>query len=424
MPFSAEDQDEIIALVEAYLATKKKRIPELPPNTDFGDLSLLDEIPVWMNANNNTVHASLLIVKSLLTTGGTGTIAPVEEGPIITHVITADEAGDNTISVPEIAGKSFYLRLEGRPVLPTEFEILSGGGFKIKDVLGSPYEFTEGQRFDLQLYSLTAVPAGGPASLSSSYITGFKEVSANTTLNATNDANKVISIRAALNIINIILPSLASTPENAIFLFESQINNTKQAGIYTTGSENIYMNNTSFTELHIGKGEVLALLRKSDGWLVINDFGEIYKDLGVIYPVYAVGADDNRFLCDGSDVLKIDAPRLWEKVQTLGPALTSDAGVYAANPGMWLHKDTATFSLPDLRGLFLRGAVGETPGTFQDEMVKAQTFTVPQVQHNASGVPVGVTDGPLGGPGSRTYTVGTGTETRPKSTLIQWVVKY
>lgn len=412
----------IIAEIDAYLASKitKVRIPELPPYSTFGEISLLDRIPLWMNSVNKSVWVDSLTYKTLLTTGGTGTITPVLTGTTLIIEADATEAGTDTILRTELEGKTYFLRLEGRPLkLGTEWELLTGG-FKL---LGGA-TLTEGQRFDADIYELRDTSSGGPAALSSSYITGIVEVSANTFLNGVTHSNKLISIRAALNAINIILPDTATTPEKAIILIESQINNTKQSLIQTTGGQFIYMNNTSFTTIYIGKGEVCALLRTADGWVVLNDFGNYYKNLGKPYAAYSAEDNENEFLCDGSDVLKIDAPRLWEKIQTLGGALTSDPAVYAANPGMWLHKDTATFSLPDLRGLFLRGADTETPGTFQDEMVKAQTFTLPQVQHNASGVPVGVTDGPLGGPGSRTYTVGTGTETRPKNTLIQWVVKY
>jgi hypothetical protein len=423
----------IIAEIDAYLASiiTKVRIPELPPYSTYGELSLLDKSPIYMNSVNKTVWVDQITLKALLTTGGTGTIAPVIIGDRIIIDTTSAEAGGNTVLRPELEGKTYFLRLEGRPLTPgVQWDLLSGG-FKMKDVDGTPYVLEAGQRFDAEIYELRDTSSGGPAALSSSYITGIVEVAANTALNGVNHANKLISIRAGATKIIITLPDIATTPENAIILLESQINNDYQAKIQTSGGQFIYMNNTSFTSIWIGKGETVAALRRADGWVIINDFGNIYKNLGKPYPAYSYEDDENEILCGGATAFKEDYPRLWAKVLTLGGSVTTDPAIYAANPGMWLDVDATTFKFPDLRDMFLRGANGETPGTFQDEAVNINAGVTGV--HGGPGTPgtiAGSVDSinPGGGEFDLTHSYAIsnkiGTETRPKNTLIMWVLKY
>jgi hypothetical protein len=437
MPFSPDQVTEIQNIIDTYYAGKKKRIPDLAKFDTYGELSLLDRAPVWMNAVDKTVWADFITLKALLTTGGSGSIAPVLQGDTIIHVVTSAEAGSDTVLIPDLAGKTFLLRLEGRPVLPTEFQILNAGGFKM---LGG-YTLSEDQRFDLQVYDLQSVPTGGPASLSSSFIIGKLEVSSTVSLNGVNDANKIINIRAASAKITITLPDIATTPTNAVFILESQINNQFQAKLQSTGGQAIYMNNSSRTSLWIGKGETVWVFRNDDGWIVCNDFGNYYKNIGKPYASYSYEDDINELLCDGSDVLKSDVPRLWAEVQTFGTSLTNDPAVYAGNRGMWLDKDSDTLSLPDLREMFLRGVKGGTdterslnaPGGLQTESIKKfwpGTPTKPVILQVDGTQTVIATDndGTLVQPNVVTPIAIDktlfGTETRPVNTGVFWVVKY
>lgn len=430
MPFSPSEILEIQGIIDAYYATKKKRIPELNPSATFGDVSLLDRIPLWMNAPDKTVWADLITLKAIMTTGASGTIAPSVQGSILTHTVTAAEEGGDTVLIPELAGKQFFLRLEGRPVLPTEFEILNAGGFKMKPVDGSPYTLTKDQRFDLQVYELMAVPTGGPAQLSSSFVVGEVEISSSQTLNGVNHANKLIKVRGAAAHITITLPDIATTPANAVFPIEAQINNTYQTKIQTTGGQSIYMNNTSMPSLWLPKGEMVWVYRSGDGWIVINEFGNYYKSVGKPYAAYTYEDDNNEMVCDGSDILKDDYPLLWQIVQTFGSSLTTDPAVYAANKGMWLDKDANTLTLPDLRGMFLRGINGgDIAGRFQDEAVNISTgvkgVKVTGVNTIASSVD---STNPGGQEFDLTHVFDIspkqGTETRPANMGVMWVIKY
>jgi hypothetical protein len=432
-----------IAEIDAYLASKitKVRIPELPPNTTYGDLSLLDRSPIWMNAVNKTVWVDQLTLKALLTTGGSGTIAPVLRGDTIPHVVTLAEAGGNTVLIPEIAGKTFFLRLEGRPVLPPEFEILNAGGFKMNDVGGSPYVLAEGQLFDLQVYELMSTTTGTPAALSSSYVVGKVLVSSNTTLNGVNHANKIIQLRGGSTKVVLTLPDIALTPENAILIIEATITNDWQTKVQTQGGQFVYMNNTSYGSLFVAKGEVLILFRDTDGWYVINEFAKNY--LGLARPIPAYGLDLNEAYCDGSLVNRDDFPREWERANAYSNSIVDEVD-WAANPGCYSRGDgIITFRRPDLRNMFLRGVktIGGTdteralnaPGGIQQDSIEKfwpGTPTKPVILQ-VDGTQTVVTndpDGTLVQPNVVTPLAIDKTlfssETRPVNSGVVWVVKY
>ena len=430
----------IQAEVDAYLASviTKVRIPELPQWSTFGDLSLLDRIPLWMNSVDKTVWVDSLNYKALLITGGSGTVTPVLTGDTEIVEVEAAEAGGDIVLRSELDGKTYFLRLEGRPMkLGTDWQLLTGG-FKMLNPGGvGPYELVEGQRFDAEIFELQAT-SGGPASLSSSFIIGIVTISANTTLNGVNHANKVIEIRGGATKIITTLPDIASTPENAFLCIDTMIGNTVQQKVQTQGGQFIYMNNTSRSSVYLGVGEVMWLRRGADGWYVMNDFGDNYKNLGKPYAAYSHENNESELFCDGADYQKADVPRLWEKVQTIGGSLLTDVGIWNVNKGCYLEVDSNTLRIPDLRDMFLRGVKTETGtdperslnklGGFQDEAVNIAT-SVKGVKVTGSNTVVNVD---ALNPGGNEFDLVTGfaisakqgTETRPKNIGVMWVIKY
>jgi hypothetical protein len=360
-----------------------------------------------------------------MTTGGTGSITPVLTGDKLIHEVTTLEAGTNEVLLPEISGKTFFLRLEGRPLKPSEYEILNAGGFRI---LIPDYTLLEGQRFDLEIYELQTT-SGGPAALSSSFITGTVEVASNTTLNGVNHANKLIQLRGGSAKTTLTLPDIATTPENAVFIIEASINNDWQTKVQTQGGQFIYMNNTSWTSLYVGKGESLWLFRFSDGWYVINDFGNYYKNIGKPYAAYTYEDDENELFCNGSNLLKADYPRLWAKIQTLGGSLTPDATVWSNNKGLWLEVDVDTFRIPDLREMVLKGVLSETgtdpnrslnePGGFQANQMGQYTDT--QGDHGTTNTLDTYTNGAFH---FKTTVVNSGKKVLVDNIGVMWVIKY
>jgi hypothetical protein len=444
------------AEIDLYIAAslQKRRIPELTPFNTYGDLSLLDRMPLWMNSVNKTVWTDLLNLRALLTTGASGTIEPVLTGDTVIHEVTAAEAGGTDVLEPALAGKSFFLRLEGRPVKPSEFQILNAGGFRMT---APDYELQEGQLFDMEVYELQA-SGGGPAALSSSFIVGTVNVPVNTILNGVNDVNKIIKIRGGAAKIEITLPDLATTAENAFLVLEADLNNDYQNKIKTQAGQFIYMNGQGLTEIYIGLGEAIWLFKGPDGWYDLNQFGKNYLNIGKPFATYSIG--DDELICKGQLLSRADYPRLWKYVQSLGAAAVADnlwnvaqiyrqgnaytlvapvSGTYETIPRPYrgaysLGDGLTTFRLPDLQNMFLRGLKSDSgadteryqnnPGNFQQNMIKAHDHEYDiAASETPNGLLVYTRAGAMSAQKGTVKPFG-GVETRPDNIGLFWAVKY
>lgn len=434
----------MIAEIDAYLASviTKIRIPELPNYASFGELTNDDLMALWQPASNKTVHGNLLTLKTFFETGGSGVITPVLTGDTAIHDVTAGEAGGDDVSLPEYAGMSFFLRLEGRPLkLNTEYEILSAGGFRI---LLAGYQLAEGQRFDLDFYDLQVTPGSGGSGPVSSSFGRTADITVNTSLSS-NDVNKVIPIRSA-TAIEVTLPDVALV-ENGIYILETTINNAAQHKIKTTGGQFIYFNNTSRTNFHIGIAEVCWLFAGTDGWYVVNDFANVYRGIGKPAPTYKVGIDE--LLCEGQTKNRADYPRAWEVIQTFGAALVSDVvwntatlntgnGQTVEFPyrGCFSTGDGAlTFRLPDFRNQFVRGLKSNSGGVDGDRVVNTPGgFQKNELITHRHGLPsnmlqFGSASGGQDGPNDQAAPIPLetanygGTETRSDNIGVYWVIK-
>lgn len=365
MPLTEDDLNLIKSTVASEVAALSKvRIPELPQNVV--PISMEDRLPVWVAADNKTRYQTIQDLYLLMATGG-GEGSTPDTGKLgqYTFDVSAAQAGTNTVSLPQFAGKNFTLSIEGRPLLDNEYTVLSSGGFTV-DI--TDYELQEDQRVTLG-FAEPIASTGGPApSVSGGFIKGAITVSVSTTLTG-DDSNKLIQIRGGSSAITVTLPDLSSVPENGFFILETLISNSKQQAVTTQGGQLIYLNNTSRTTLYLGLSEKVALYRGSDGWYVLNDFDKIYTEVGKKFDDWTSSLGLNELLLDGSLKNRADYPRLWEKVQTFGSALVSDSEWNLAtattvsgqivpfpNRGKWSSGDgSTTFRVPDFGGMSVRG---------------------------------------------------------------------
>lgn len=352
------------------------RIPELPAQVD--ELTTSDVVAGWDASTNKTRKFTLDQVRSLILTGGPTALVPVvvSGGNVYGRVEAADD-GTDTVTRPDLAGKTFDLILEEAPMIPqtdppnalAEFEVLAGGGFKL--INGDVVH--EGQKYKLEIHGSTVGGGGGGVS-SAALFTGRKEIVSNTLLDIVtggSDLNKLVQIRSGATQVTVTLPSVLDIPANLPIVIESMAGTSVENRITTTGGQFIYMNNTSKTSIYIRPGEVVWLFRYSDGFYVINDFGEHYNKLCTPVPAYKAGL--NQIVFKGQEVLRADYPRTWEMAQTLGASLISDADwnlasatvsgrtVNNPNRGKWSTGDgSTTFRLPDWLGMTARGVIAET----------------------------------------------------------------
>lgn len=371
MPIDAEIQAYIDAYIDARLT--KKRIPELEENVS--PLSGEDCVALWNAADNKTRKETLNDLLEFFALGGDGSGAVGDSARTGIHIfpVSASDAGGNTVSLPQFAGKNFTLTIDGRDFLDGEFTVLNAGGFTV-DIDG--YELQAEARVKLTFGEPIAT---GSTSSSGGFLRGNVLVETSTTLTA-DDARKRIKVRGGATATTQTLPSVASLADNDFFVFETHITNSKQQKIATTGGQNIYFNGTSKTALYLGPGEVLILLRDSDGWYPLDNYTQIYREVG--HPVARYAIEEGDILLKGQQVAKADYPRLYEKAQTFGGGFVPKA-TYDSDPekyrGCYVEYSTTHFQLPNLMDMALRGLASESgvdanrehnaPGGYQGDSV-------------------------------------------------------
>lgn len=364
------------------------RIPELPQLTPDLPLSTLDKVAVYIAAENKTKQVTLGALNTFINTGGGGAaVGIVEDGGTIIYIVPSEANDTDTASIPSLAGLFFSLDKNGIPLIPlkadnsnvsvAEYEILAAGGFKL--LLGDKLHTNE--RFRIRLYSaITGGGVGSGTGTASSLITGVKAITANTVLDPVTDVNKLIQIRSNNTAVSVTLPDIANVAANAIVAVETLLNNNKATTILTTGGQNIYLNKATKTVAYMHPGEVAWFYRGDDGWYVINDFGDKYRNLAMPKPAYKI--EPYQIYCFGQLLIRSEYPRLWEYVQTLGSSFVDDTLWSTASVvdgegntipfpyrGCWSNGDgTNSFRTPDLRDMFLRGLKSDI-GTDPDRVL-------------------------------------------------------
>jgi len=390
----------------------------LPPLLEDLPLSFSDRLAIWVASENKTKRVDLQSIYTFLLTGGNGgTHAPVSYGGSLIYKVPADvPAGTTTVAIPSLAGKDFLLRRGGLPLIPqkdppvddAQFEVLNAGGFKL---VQDDDELMPGEIFELFIYELVGQAPGEPTAPSNSggFIKGKKTVVTNTTLDPLQDINKVIQIRGGSSSVTLTLASVEDMPVNSFLVIETNIGNTRPSTITTTGGQFFYLKNTSKTTMHMHPGEVAWVYRDDDGFYVINDFQNIYKQIGKPFASYSYSPSDNEIVCMGQEVNRADYPRLWEYASSLGSSLVSEAtwqttsetvlgktvpypyrGCFSSGNG------TTTFRMPQLLNVVMRGLKSvsgsdperffNNPGGFQlNEIIEHDHTVKPPDANSAAG---------------------------------------
>lgn len=443
------------------MPTPTVRIPELSPLTAGLDLDLADQLPIYISSENKTKKVTLQALNTFFNTGGGGgSHSPVVYGGRMIYIVPSGDAGTDTASITSIAGQDFTLDRAGFPMEPllpdgsnaatAEYEVLDAGGFKLLNggILGL------NERYTLTLFGLIGGGGGtGGTTTYASFIRGKKNVGANTVLDPVTDINKIIQVRGSSFSYTQTLPDVGDVAANALIVIESIVGNTAAQKIATTGGQYIYLNNVQKTEIWLHPGEIVWLFRDDDGYYVINDFADQYKNLA--RPMAAYKAELNQLVCKGQLVNRTAYPRLWEYVQTLGASLVSDATWSTATAtvagrtvdrpyrGCFSTGDgSTTFRLPDLMNMALRGVKAETgtdanrhlnkPGGYQDDAFETHAHSLQYYRNDAQGGSqqyvyyLGNDNGPTELPDGAYLTkeAGNSDETRMENVGVLWVINY
>ncbi len=413
------------------------RIPELPEQPGE-TLALNDKLLVFISAENKTKHCNITALRNLIITGEDGSYAPVYNGGSVIYVVPSDQGGTTTASIPSVAGMNFNLYKNGMPLLPTEYEILSAGGFKLKAglVMGA------GERYELRVFELQG---GGTGTGSGGLVTGRVLITTNKTL-ASTDVNKLIQIRGGTDkSFTITLPDGDAVTDNCIIPFETTIS-SKQHKIQTQNGQYIYFKGDAKSSIWIGSSEMLYLCWGGDGWYVIAYDGNF---VNLAEPIATYKAGINQLQCNGATYNRADYPRLWEYIQTLGLSLVSDSiWLTSAAPlgskviprpyrGCFSTGDgTNTFRVPDLTNVALRGLVSgsdserlyNNAGGFQLNEFKEHDHDSGIYKNSQDYDDGGSTPNNIGtvpnGQSIKTGKSGGLTETRMDNVGVIWVINY
>lgn len=320
--------------------------------------------------------------------------------------------GDTATPVnPTLIGWDWYpgLRGIGVPLSQTEYiktESVLGGGFDGFSLTGD-FVFTEP---DVGfIFFNPKITLSQPVFTYLNLYNGVKEVPASTTLDATF-YRQVCEFTSSGATPNLTLLNLVNVPDNTLLVFSTMRGAQQQAIITAAGGEIIKYLDTDYPALFMGRGEVLWLLRRADGWHVVNDWQGMAR-VGV--QTFTDAPRPNIIVFNGGGLVGVggvpmplpraDWPRLEWYCNTqlsVGQFITKAARDAGGDllAGSWAFDATNIYA-PDYRGTFPRALPGTRgndssrdntalPGSYRADLQKDHKhFTVVDEQVASSGFP-------------------------------------
>lgn len=255
-----------------------------------------------------------------------------------------------------------------------------------------------------------------------------------TTIDSTYFGKKLI-VEPESIYIEVTLPDITTVPQGRKLMVELGGTTMTCTRFVPDGSDTI---NWIRGNLYALPNESFSLYRfqRSEGvdeWRVCEADGA-FREVGHSVGDDEVSADTiNLQLLDGSELEATQYARLYnEVVLNLPLSQVVEYADWTTGNNKYLYSKKSyglggVFHVPDRRDKYERNNKTGKSGDYQEQELKATAtnITLPLVQHTASAATFGITDGPLGAPTTKTIpcTIGTGTETRPETYLINKYVK-
>lgn len=246
-----------------------------------------------------------------------------------------------------------YLKPDTEPV--PEYLPHTGGGIELQGSL----QFSQDEVYTIEISYLanqTTVAGGGLYS-------GVDLIDVNTTLTVANRNRRLRTEAAAGSSLVVTLESLASVVDGTFYHFTNNGGTHNQTRILPAGSETIKYNGENYTEMWVGKGEYLRIVKVSTFWeaelvhpytLQVGErFSGTWKDHPSCKP-------EDGTLYDGDEW-----PRMWWWLNNKLPLTHSITDDTVVNPGYTFqlirtgqfvkHSTLKKFRVPDTRALSEKG---------------------------------------------------------------------
>jgi hypothetical protein len=359
--------------------------------------------------------------------GSSGT-DPFWEDPVTGDTQIVDERLDGA------AQSDCELYTEGKGKrLTADWEMLSGGGVKL---LATGDAFDNGQAIFVSRFSRGTSSTDFGGLVGSSDYADVIDLSADDAFDTTHK-NKLINCTGSNPVTTYTLLSLATMPDCKL-KFSTHGMSGNYLTIQLAGSDIIPFWGSNRSAIHLGKGEWIEILIKSNVAYILSD-GTGYQKLGKRDLVDAAGL--NQKLLDGLTEYQIDEwPRIADYIASLPSNMIIT--VFASwTPTYGVHKfyyneSGGVFRLPDDRNMHYRalstfaggtdaerygtsGIVGgtnsNTPGAYQADEIKAHTHNIPLLAGSDSGGGAVVSGNQTGNDGNEPTSSSGGTETRGKN---------
>jgi hypothetical protein len=281
-----------------------------------------------------------------------------------------------------------YLRPNTESV--TEWVTVGGGGIQLQNNL----IFSADEVYCVEISYLSDQTQVSGAGMYS----GVQLIDTDTTLNSLYRNKRLRCESAASNKLVVTLESVALVPDGTFYHFTSNGGNQNQTRVLPNGAETIKYNGENYTEISIGKGEFVRIVKVASIWeaelthpfvLQVGErFSGTWKDQPSCKP-------EDGTLYDGDEW-----PRIWWWISNKLPSthkVTDDNVINGGyihppnQPGLFVvHSTLKKFRVPNTQSLSERGLKNFTtyntdearnydyPGGLQDEMVGPHTHPLPR----------------------------------------------
>lgn len=281
-----------------------------------------------------------------------------------------------------------YLRPDTENIV--EWESVVGGGIELQGDLF----FSGGEVYVIEISYLadqTQVSSGGMYS-------GVELIDTNTTLTSSYRNKRLRCHAAAGSSLVVTLESVALVPDGTFYQFTSNAGTQNQTRILPDGSETILYNGENYSELSIGKGEFVRIVKVGSIW----EAEQAHHSILMVGERYPAGWKDHPS-CKPEDGTLYDGdewPRMWWWIKNKLPTTHYISDDNVINGGYThptdrvgqfvIHSTLKKFRVPNTQNISERGLKNFTtyagdaerlydyPGGVQNEMVGPHTHPLPR----------------------------------------------